>query len=208
MAGAARASAPGADRHGAQAVGDPTQGLVDVVPFDADVGEEGIARDRPGEHPFEVAVGDIAVLEEVEAAERRAVGEPGLADETGRRAGAQRLGLPHGILLQLLRGDSRSERDDERVHRSAAFLRHGSRRRYVQSIRSRLCAHPRPAPRGARALPHACRIGRKDFGDDGSVWLRRGSGLNDVATDQARSQNAPEPAVARPPWLGIGVMHG
>jgi hypothetical protein len=44
---AARASAQRASRQGAQAIGDPAQGLVDVVPFDADTGEGGVALD-PG----------------------------------------------------------------------------------------------------------------------------------------------------------------
>ena len=37
-------------------------------------------------------------------------------------------------------------------------------------------------PRNAEAHPHAYRIRRDDFGDDGSVWLRRGKSSDDVVT--------------------------
>jgi hypothetical protein len=132
------ATAPGTDRQGAHAVGDATQLLIDVVPFDADVGEDGIGRDRFGEEPVEVTVCVPAVLEEAETADGRAVGQPSLADQTARGTVAQRLGGSREILLQLLAGDGGSERDNERVHLCAAFLRHSRRRRSVRSCRCRL----------------------------------------------------------------------
>ena len=39
------------------------------------------------------------------------------------------------------------------------------------------------------------------------IRTRTEFGCSSVSS-QARSQTAPQPAVARPPWLGIGVMHG